>query len=135
MISIIHTFISSLYLILAITTIVKYGLAWKRNLEFKPIDKHLAIGLLATLYIQMLMGVYLFYIKINSTIVIHNNSIDDRFWPLEHFFVMLFSILSAQLGYIYSNNLKTSKKKFKALFTYFLISLLLVCLSLSMILL
>lgn len=133
MISYIHTFVSTLYLILAITSLIKFGLAWKRDLQFKKLDKYLAIGLLSTLYIQMLMGVYLFYLKINSTVIIHNDSLDDRFWPLEHFFVMLFSILSAQLGYIYSNNIKKSSKKFKTLFIYFLISFLLVILSLGMI--
>jgi len=133
MVSYIHTFISTLYLVIAVTTIIKFAIAWKRKYQFTKIDKYLALSLLSTLYIQMLMGIYLFYIKINSTIIIHNNSLEDRFWPLEHFFVMLFSILIAQLGYIYSQNLKKSEKKFKTLFLYFTSSFLLVMISLAMI--
>jgi membrane protein implicated in regulation of membrane protease activity len=105
-----------------------------KNYDFTKYDEWLAKALLITLYLQMMMGVYLFYQKLSATIVIQNNSLKDRFWPVEHFFVMFFSILTAQLGYVYAKNLKKSNSKFKTLIIYYSISLVLVIFSLTMIL-
>ncbi|MCK5781909.1 MAG: hypothetical protein KAH10_04930 [Flavobacteriales bacterium] len=128
-----HSLLSALYLIIALTSILRFSFAWRNKLSFTKYDSYLAITLLVTLYLQMAMGVYLFYTKLSATIVIQNNSIENRFWPVEHFFVMFFSILTAQLGYIYSKNIKQSSSKFKTLTIYYSISIVLVIFSLAMI--
>jgi H+/Cl- antiporter ClcA len=122
-------------MLISITSIVRFYLGWIKNFEFTKYDNYLATALLITLYMQMMMGVYLFYDKLSGTIVIQNNSLENRFWPVEHFFVMFFSILTAQLGYIYAKNLKNSQNRFKTLTIYYSISLVLVVFSLTMILL
>jgi len=130
----IHTSLSVIFLIISITSVVRFYLGWKKNYDFTKYDDWLAKALLVTLYLQMLMGVYLFYVRLSATIIIQNNSLENRFWPVEHFFVMFFSILTAQLGYVYAKNLKKSKSKFKTLIIYYSISLVLVIFSLMMIL-
>ena len=130
----IHTLLSVIFVVVSITSVIRFYLGWYKNLEFTKYDRLLAISLLVTLYLQMLMGVYLFYTKLSATIVVQNNSLEDRFWPVEHFFVMFFSILTAQLGYVYAKNIKSSKKKFKSLIIYYSISLVLVIYSIGMIL-
>ncbi len=132
---IIHTSLSIIFMLISITSIVRFYLGWIKNFEFTKYDNYLATALLITLYMQMMMGVYLFYDKLSGTIVIQNNSLENRFWPVEHFFVMFFSILTAQLGYIYAKNLKNSQNRFKTLTIYYSISLVLVVFSLTMILL
>ena len=129
----IHTLLSGLFLILSILSVVRFYLGWKRSYEFTKYDDWLALALLVTLYLQMLMGVYLFYVRLSETIVIQDNSLDNRFWPVEHFFVMFFSILTAQLGYVYAKNLKKAEAKFRTLIIYYSISLVLVIFSLAMI--
>ena len=131
----IHSFLSIIFVIISVSSVIRFYMGWKNKLVFTKYDNWLAKALLITLYLQMLMGVYLFYTKLSGTIVIQNNSLENRFWPVEHFFVMFFSILTAQLGYVYAKNLKNSEKKFKTLIIYYSISLVLVIFSLSMILL
>ena len=131
---IIHTSLSVFFIIVSVTSIIRFYLGWVNKFEFSKFDGILATALLITLYMQMLMGVYLFYDKLSATIVIQNDSLDNRFWPVEHFFVMFFSILTAQLGYIYAKNIKKSLNKFKTLTVYYSISLILVVFSLAMIL-
>jgi hypothetical protein len=130
----IHTFLSVIFVIISVTSVIRFYLGWSKKLDFTKYDNWLAIALLVTLYLQMLMGVYLFYSKLSAKIVIQNNSLVDRFWPVEHFFVMFFSILTAQLGYVYAKNLKSPDKKFKTLIIYYSISLVLVIFSLGMLL-
>jgi len=130
----IHTSLSVIFVIISITSVVRFYFGWIKKLEFTKYDGLLAKTLLITLYLQMLMGVYLFYTRLSATIVIQNNSLENRFWPVEHFFVMFFSILTAQLGYVYAKNIKSSEKKFKTLIIYYSISLVLVIFSLAMIL-
>jgi hypothetical protein len=134
MIQVIHYFLSLLYLLIAIVSMIKFARSWsKSNSVYTKFDNFLAFSLLVTLYLQLLMGVYLFYNKLSDPILMDNNSLEDRFWPIEHFFVMFFSILAAQLGYIYSKNLKNDNKKFRTLTIYYTISFVLVMFSLSMI--
>lgn len=135
MLFIFHTALSLVYLIIAISSIIKFYIGWTRKKEFNKLDKALATTLLVTLYMQMLMGIYLFYTNLSTPVVIQNNSLEDRFWPVEHFFVMFFSILTAQIGFIYSQNIKKSTNKFKTLVIYYTISFILVVFSLAMILL
>jgi len=130
----IHTSLSVIFVIISVTSVIRFYLGWSKKLDFTKYDNWLAKALLVTLYLQMLMGVYLFYTKLSAKIVIQNNSLDDRFWPVEHFFVMFFSILTAQLGYVYAKNLKSPDKKFKTLIIYYSISLVLVVFSLGMLL-
>ncbi len=129
----IHTLLSIIFVIISVTSVIRFYLGWSKKIDFTKYDKLLAKAFLGTLYLQMLMGVYLFYTRLSATIIILNNSLENRFWPVEHFFVMFFSILTAQLGYVYANNLKGSVKKFKTLIIYYSISLVLVIFSLSMI--
>ena len=129
----IHTSLSVIFVILSVTSVIRFYFGWTKNLYFTKYDKLLAKALLVTLYLQMFMGIYLFYTRLSATIVIQNNSLENRFWPVEHFFVMFFSILTAQLGYVYAKNLKSSEKKFQTLIIYYSISLVLVIFSLAMI--
>jgi H+/Cl- antiporter ClcA len=134
MIQVIHYLLSLLYLLIAIVSMIKFARSWsKSNSVYTKFDNFLAFSLLVTLYLQLLMGVYLFYNKLSDPILMDNNSLEDRFWPIEHFFVMFFSILAAQLGYIYSKNLKNDNKIFRTLTIYYTISFVLVMFSLSMI--
>ena len=129
----IHTSLSVIFVIISVTSVIRFYLGWSKKLDFTKYDSLLSKALLVTLYLQMFMGVYLFYTRLSATVIIQNNSLEDRFWPVEHFFVMFFSILTAQLGYVYAKNLKASEKKFKTLIIYYSISLVLVIFSLSMI--
>ena len=129
----IHTLLSVIFVIISVASVIRFYLGWSNKLDFTKYDNLLAKALLVTLYLQMLMGVYLFYTRLSATVIIQNNSLEDRFWPVEHFFVMFFSILTAQLGYVYAQNLKASETKFKTLIIYYSISLVLVIFSLSMI--
>ena len=129
----IHTSLSVIFVIISVASVIRFYLGWTKKLEFTNYDKLLAKALLVTLYLQMFMGIYLFYTRLSATIVIQNNSLENRFWPVEHFFVMFFSILTAQLGYVYAKNLKVSEKKFQTLIIYYSISLVLVIFSLAMI--
>lgn len=131
MLAIFHTSTSVIFLISAVFSLIRYYTGWQKKLTFTKYDKLLATILLTTLYIQMFIGVYLFYTKLNGKVFILNNSLENRFWPVEHLLVMFFAIIIAHIGYVYSNNINNNK--FKALAIYYTASLILVLFSLGMI--
>jgi len=54
-----------------------------------------------------------------------------RFWPVEHIVLMIFALFIANLGLIFSIKSSNDKLKFKRIFVYYLISILLIAISLG----
>lgn len=131
----IHNSLSVLFLILALVALVRGYLGWQRGWAWRRADMRLAIGVVLTMYLQMLLGFYLFFA---AQALPQGASADKgaelRFWPVEHFFIMLFALLIAQVALIVVANTRRDTDRFRLLFRYLSVSLLLVALSLGMIL-
>lgn len=134
-IDIFHNSLSLLFVIFAIIVLWRSVQGWKRKLEWVKRDYHYAITLVVIMYLQMFLGLYLFfaarYLNTAETVV---KPTELRFWPVEHFFTMIFALLVAQLGLVIAVNTKKHVDKHRVIFIYYTISLVFTFFSLAMIL-
>ena len=97
-------------------------------------DYFLALAVVVLMYVQLFIGLYLFldaqYFHSGASL---EKPTDQRFWPIEHFFIMIFALLTAQMGLIIASNTKKPENKHKSLFLYDSVALSLVAVSLTMI--
>ncbi|MEN9444612.1 MAG: hypothetical protein RIS47_1502 [Bacteroidota bacterium] len=131
----IHNGISLLYLLASAYVIVLSYLRWKSGAAWQKSLYYWSLIVLITMYLQLAQGVYLFLAQryFNTGAALDKPS-DLRFWPVEHFFLMLFALLTAQLGVVIVVNSKKPQTQHKLLLGYFTISLIMVLVSLAMIL-
>jgi len=131
-----HTVISITFAVIAIWLVIRSV----RGIWFKgpyiALDKYLSFGFIITLYLQLIFGLILFA---NPTTPGNENAgmegalklASKRFWPIEHIVLMLFALLIANLGLIFSNNTKLDKDKHKNILIYYMITLILIAVSLG----
>ncbi|MBN2167432.1 MAG: hypothetical protein JW717_14245 [Marinilabiliaceae bacterium] len=108
--------------------------ALKMKYDYKSIDKSLPRLIVLLLYIQLFLGIILFIFLINdykaySLRISQNGNYCMRFWGVEHFSLMLFTVIFGHIGYIYNKNTIVSKAIFQKNRFYFGITFLLLCLS------
>jgi len=81
--------------------------------EIRSIDQKLPLFVLGFLYLQLALGILLYFIHIDDYSQIENadqavTAINTRFWALEHFLMMFFALVLSHIGFIYSKNLKSN---------------------------
>ena len=89
------------------------------------------------LYFQLLLGsiLYVFYIvdynkgKID---MLAEASIGSHFWAVEHFILMVFTLVIAHIGWIFARNGKTPQLIFKKNILYFGVACIMILISMTM---
>jgi len=124
-------------MIIAILIVIRSIRGIKRNKEFTRIDRFLSYGFIVGLYLQLIFGLILFtnidtpfgmdYLSADGTI----KSASKRLWPIEHIVLMLFALFIANLGLFVSIKSSNDKEKFKRVLIYYLVSILLIAISLA----
>ncbi len=133
-----HIVISVLLMILASYIVVRslFGVIGKvRFSTFQDIS--LPIVAVVFLYLELILGVFLYGIYINKletliTQVNANAYFSARFWAVEHAILMLFAIIFGHLGLVYAKNLEDDGQKFKKNLLYFGLSFVLIFISITM---
>jgi hypothetical protein len=132
-----HYIISGTFLIIAIILIYRSisGVIKKKNYKF--FDRFLSSSFIINLYLQLIFGLILFsnlgsslgydYVSADGTV----KMISKRFWPIEHIVLMIFALLIANLGFIFSNKSTESNVKFKKVLIYYSLAILLIAYSLG----
>ena len=132
----VHTVISGAFMIFAVWLIIRSVQGIIKNRAYTGLDKFISYGFIINLYLQLVFGLILF-----SN---HNSSVDDnfsnaegalkmasnRFWPIEHIVLMLFALFIANLGLILTNQSLSDKEKHKKILTYYVVSILMISISL-----
>ena len=132
----VHTVISGAFMIFAVWLIIRSVRGIIKNRAYTGLDKFISYGFIINLYLQLVFGLILF-----SN---HNSSVDDnfsnaegalkmasnRFWPIEHIVLMLFALFIANLGLILTNQSQSDKEKHRKILTYYVISILMISISL-----
>ena len=133
----IHTIISITFLIIAVWLLIRSVRGLRKNIDYTGLDKFLAYGFIINLYLQLIFGLILFA---NPGSMMENDysgmqgaakMASNRFWPIEHIVLMLFALLIANLGLIFSNQSLLSKEKHKKIQIYYVIALIMIAISLS----
>lgn len=138
-IKLIHTLICITFLVIAIWLFIRSFTGVIKNKPYTRLDKFLSFGFIISFYLQLIFGIILFA-NLESGIGFNYLSADHsvkmaskRLWPVEHIVLMLFALLIANLGLIFSLNSKSDKNKYRYTLIYYSASILLIIFSLCII--
>ncbi len=130
-----HTIISGTFAIVAIWLVIRSLRGIIKGAPYVSLDKYLSYGFIITLYLQLIFGLILFA---NPSDVQGSAGVQDamklaskRFWPIEHIVLMLFALLIANLGLIFSSQSSIDKDKHKKVLIYYMIALVMIAVSLG----
>ena len=132
-----HYIISTSFLIIAVVLIFRSVRGIVKKSEYLLLDKILSSIFMINLYLQLIFGLILFsnlgsslgydYVSADGTV----KMVSKRFWPIEHIVLMIFALLIANLGFIFSNKSKESIAKYKKVLIYYCLSILMIAYSLG----
>jgi len=130
-----HTIISGTFGIVAVWLVVRSVRGIIKGTTYVALDKYLSYGFIITLYLQLIFGLILFANPNESPT---GGGVQDalklaskRFWPIEHIVLMLFALLIANLGLIFSSQSTLDKDKHKKVLIYYMIALIMIAVSLG----
>lgn len=136
-IKLLHYIISGAFLLTAIILIIRSVLGIIKKSAYTLIDKILSSALIINLYLQLIFGLILFsnlgsslgydYVSADGGV----KMVSKRLWPIEHIVLMIFALLIANLGFIFSNKSQESLAKHKRVLIYYCISIIMIATSLS----
>jgi hypothetical protein len=110
---------------------VKAWQGMKGNKTFTAGDRKLVLMTVITAHVQLLVGLLLYMSSpiVNSALQDMGAAMKDkalRFWAVEHISVMIIAVILITIGNALSKRAATDAAKFKKLFTFFLIGLLII---------
>ena len=117
------------WLILAamLYTIILYFNRWQKGSDFVASDKKWALFTLIFAHLQLVIGLILYFIS--PEVVFNENTMGDsriRFYAVEHISIMLIGIILITIGYRQLKASVTDPVKYKRVFWYYLIALILI---------
>jgi len=118
-------------LILLIVAIYRAYNGWKSKRSFTPGDKKLNLFTLIFSHTQLLVGFVLYMISpvVQPALSNMGAAMKDkmlRFWAVEHVSMMVIAIAVITIGYALSKRASTDAERFRKIFIYFLISLIII---------
>ena len=121
----VHVWSSILFSIIALVLILYHLKGRLLKQEFTKVHIYLENGFIGLLYFGLVLGIILyFFIESDKntgqqSIEQAQKAINSRFWAIEHFSAMLFALMLAQIGKVFTLKAVGSKNKFKyGLFYY-----------------
>jgi low temperature requirement protein LtrA len=121
-----HSIFRWLILFTIIITIVTYLIRWQKKSNFQSGDKKWALMTLIFAHLQLVIGLILYFIS--PEVVFNEETMGDtrlRFYAVEHISVMLIAIILITLGYRQLKAQIADPSKYKRVFWYYLIALIL----------
>ncbi len=121
----IHVWSSALFTLVAIVLVILAirGLVLKK--EYQKINLYIEYTYISLLYFGLILGIILYFFVDGSaeaakkTIEELQKEHSSQFWAIEHFSVMIFALLIAQIGKLFTTKAINNLQKFKyALFYY-----------------
>jgi hypothetical protein len=129
-----HRVVSTVFVVLAIILLIRSFRGWSHKKEYTILDRRIAVNLLILLYVQLVLGLLLYFVLDNLSL--GANSIEEatrqislRFWALEHLIIMMFALFLSQLGWIFIRKARLDLNKHKNTLFYFGTSFLLILIS------
>ena len=121
----IHVWSSILFSFIAVVLLLSLLKGLLAKSEFAKTHIYLENSFIGLLYLGLVLGIILyFFIEADEnmgqlTVRQAQETMNSRFWAIEHFSVMLFALMLAQIGKVFTLKAINSKNKFKyALFYY-----------------
>lgn len=118
-------------LILLLAAIFKAFSGWRGRKEFTPGDRKLALFTMIAFHLQFLFGMILYFLpgstKVNFSEFMKNSML--RFFTLEHIALMTIGMILLTIGYSRAKRMADNGQKFKTIFVFYLITLIVVLIS------
>jgi hypothetical protein len=126
-----HSFLRWVLLLLLIASIIKTYSGWKSRKSFNPGDRKLPLFTMITAHIQLVLGLTLYMISpvVQSALSDMGTAMkvkELRFWSVEHILVMVIAIGVITAGYMISKKTTNEILKFRRIFIYYTIALLII---------
>lgn len=126
-----HSLLRWIMLILLIMTVVRSYNGWKSKRSFTPGDKKLTLFTLIFSHVQLLIGFLLYMVSpiVQSAMEDMGAAMKDpilRFYAVEHILVMIIAILVITVGNAMAKRAANDTDRFKKIFIYFFIGLVLI---------
>jgi hypothetical protein len=131
-----HGVVSLIFTTIAIVMMFRTYRGIRHKANYTAIDKRISFFFMVFLYIQCFLGFLLFFVFSDkaqgaSSYIEADRQLSLRFWALEHFVVMLFTLILSQIGYIFIIKANSDLNKHKNTMFYYGLSLLLIFVSMS----
>lgn len=129
----IHGVISLGFFIIAIWLLLRSFIGFVKEKKYRKTDKVLSFCFIINLYLQLALGLLLFAAMGSERSTNGFNTISttaNRLWPVEHIIFMLFALFIANLGMIISLKSGNDKEKHRHIFFYYLVSFIMILISL-----
>jgi hypothetical protein len=127
-----HSWLRWVLLLLAVFVIIRAFYGWMGNKDFTGADNKSTLFLVALFHLQLVIGLVLYFFLSPIT----TGALQDfgmamkygalRYWAVEHIFIMLLSIVIAQIGRIQIKQAHADRAKFRNSAIYFTLALVLI---------
>ncbi len=124
-----HSGFRWLLLLLLIMSIVNAFGKYKSGSKFSAKDKLLNLLTLAFMHTQALIGIVLYFAEGRYAGFANMGNKAVRFFAVEHLFGMLLAVIFVTIGYSKSKKANRDKAKFRKVFVWYLIALLIIIIS------
>ena len=127
-----HSWLRWVLLIFLVVVIVRSFYGWIRNKDFNQRDDRSTLFLVALFHIQLLLGLILyFFLSPVTKTAFHDfgTAMKDsylRYWAVEHIFIMILSVIIAQIGRVKIKKAHADRAKFRNGVIYFTLALVLI---------
>ena len=125
-----HNFMRWVVLLFVLLTLIKSASGLGGKKEFTTGDKKTAMFMMISADIQLLLGLSLYYLRGWFDVLKSGNLVMSdkyqRFWAIEHLAGMLIGIILIHIGYSATKKNITDGAKFKKLFWFTLIALIVI---------
>ena len=131
-----HSLVRWIMLILLVIAIFRAYGGWKSKRSFTPGDKKITLFTLIFSHIQLLIGLLLYMVSPSVQTALGQHGMGAimkdkfmRFWVVEHIMMMVVAIVIITIGYSLAKRAANDADRFRKIFIYFLISLLIILIS------
>lgn len=124
-----HSILRYFILLFALIVVAQSLMGMIGKKKFKPINKQSALVLLIFCDLQLVLGLVLYYLRGMVNLFSSGDVMKDpvkRFWAVEHGFGMIVAIVLVHMGYSVTKKLMDDDRKFKRLFWFVFIALIII---------
>ena len=123
-----HSGLRWVVLLLLIAAIFKALMKWRSNVNYSEADRKLNLFAMISMHVQLVLGLALFFMSGRVDFAQMKDAM-FRFFTVEHTLMMFIAIALVTIGHIKSKKAADDAKKFKTIFIFYGIALLLVLLA------
>jgi len=128
-----HSVIRYFVLFFLILFVVRTFQGWRNKSSYSSLDEKLGFWLFMLTHTQLILGIVLYFVS--PAVVFSGESMKDttaRYWLVEHGSMMIIAIVLITLGRITTKKIADSAMKYKKLFVYNGIALVLILVAIQM---